>query len=98
MFATAGSRPPLLILHSLAAGLCSIVAATRSVYRAHSGLTPAALVNVRFVHRENRFFTGKRSLCTKSGGRKPPVVSQMRLQARFQHITDNIPPATPTAG
>jgi hypothetical protein len=33
-----------------------------------------------FVHRTNRFFPDKRSHCTKSGGRKPPVGYKTPLQ------------------
>jgi hypothetical protein len=65
----------------------------------HGGLTPAALVNVRLCTAKIVVIPADgRCNTAKSGGRKPPVVSQTRLQVRFQHITDYVPPATPTAG
>jgi hypothetical protein len=55
----------------------------------HGGLTPAALVNVR--SRIARIaFLRRHEHRTRSGGRKPPVVSQTRLQVRFQHVADNV--------
>jgi hypothetical protein len=39
-----------------------------------------------FVHRKNRFFAGKRSLCNKSGGRKPPVGNKTPMQIATVHI------------
>ncbi len=46
-------------------------------YVTHGGLTPAALVERAFVYRTSRSFVGKcpHRRTTKSGGRKPPVVT-----------------------
>ena len=51
-----------------------------------------------YLHRKIVIFPANDHRATRSGGRKPPVVLQTRLQARFQHITDNVRPTTPTAG
>ena len=39
-----------------------------------------------FAYRKNRFLPADARTATRSGGRKPPVVSQTRLQVRFQHV------------
>jgi hypothetical protein len=59
------------------------------VTHTHGGLTPAALVNVRFVHRKNRFFAGKHSHCNvRAGGVNPPwdVLGMRTRNAEIQRV------------
>jgi hypothetical protein len=75
-------------VRSSVAERCSILRCSVGITN-HGGLTNAAPDRMCVCASQKSLF--RRQACApqhKSGGRKPPVVSQTRLQVRFRHITD----------
>jgi hypothetical protein len=64
----------------------------------HGGRTVAALVNVRSHIAKIVISSAIERRATRSGWRKPAVVSETCLQVGFRHIADYIRSTTPTAG